>query len=85
VEHRRALPVHAGVGRGRAQADPRRDVVTSSAGQMRDERRADQPCLTCASVWPESPSLHLDRGGDENSYDAFPLVVPTGFEPVSPP
>jgi hypothetical protein len=39
--------------------------------------------MTCALLWPERPCLHLDQGGDENSDDAFPLVVPTGFEPVS--
>jgi hypothetical protein len=73
----------------RAQSStPRRDVVTSSAGQMRDERRAGpacSACLTCPLTWRESPCLHLDQGGDENPDDSFRLVVPTGFEPVSPP
>jgi hypothetical protein len=41
--------------------------------------------LTCSSASPEGPCLHLDQGGDEDSDDALPLVVPTGFEPVSPP
>jgi hypothetical protein len=41
--------------------------------------------LTCAWVWSESPRLHLYEDGDADSDDAFPLVVPTGFEPVSPP
>ena len=36
-------------------------------------------------VWPEDRCLHLDQGGDEDSDDADSLVVPTGFEPVSPP
>jgi hypothetical protein len=31
------------------------------------------------------PCMHPDQGGDENSNYACPLVVPTGFEPVSPP
>jgi hypothetical protein len=67
---------------------PRRDAVRSAAGQMREERvageaRSARP--TCALPWPRNSRLHLDQGGDENSDDAFPLVVPTGFEPVSPP
>ncbi len=66
---------------------PRRDVVTSSAGQVRDEtgRPGLFSVLDLRFAVPEGPCLHLDQGGDENSDDAFPLVVPTGFEPVSPP
>jgi hypothetical protein len=68
--------------RRRAQSSPRHvNVMTSSAGQMRDERRTAQSAqrsLTCASMWRESPSPHLDQGGDENSDEAFPLVVPRG-------
>ena len=63
-------------GRRAQSTPPRRDVVASSEGQMRDERRAAPACsvgLTCALVSPGSPCLHFDQGG-ENSDDAFPLV-----------
>ena len=67
-------------------AAPRRgDVVCGTNAGRETGGPARSASLTCARVWPESPCLHLDQGGDENSDDAFPLVVPTGFEPVSPP
>ena len=67
-------------------AAPRRgDVVCGTNAGRETCAPACSPRLTWASVQSESSCLHLDQGGDENSDDAFPLVVPTGFEPVSLP
>jgi hypothetical protein len=48
-------------------------------------RAAGDPGLADARQRDLNPGLHLDQGGDGHSDDAILLVVPTGFEPVSPP
>ena len=44
-----------------------------------------QAHMTGAFAVTRKPCLHLDQGGDGTPDRAIPLVVPTGFEPVSPP
>jgi hypothetical protein len=65
-----------------------RDVLLWAAGQMRDEGRVSAPARCPRPAFlPRTGHgcLHLAWGGDATARSAFPLVVPTGFEPVSPP
>ena len=66
---------------GGLDPDPRGDVLTSSADNKCGTRDRRTSLLSVLDLF----FLHVDQGGDEKSDDAFPLVVPTGFEPVSPP